>query len=74
MDVLQAVARELVPHPEAWARLIELHVADQDGRCRGCRSQLRAAERWPCALHLVATTARDLARPDQLREAPRSPP
>jgi hypothetical protein len=65
VDVLQAVAVELARHPEAWARLIELHVADADGRCRACRWQIRAAERWPCALHVVAVSAREIARPDQ---------
>ncbi|HEX8520540.1 MAG TPA: hypothetical protein VF667_13180 [Pseudonocardia sp.] len=46
--------------PGVWRRLLEAHVPDRLGRCRGCRSDTGSGERWPCSLHQIATEARRL--------------
>lgn len=43
--------------PRLVARLRADHVADLDGRCRGCRSQVQVAPRWPCAIAALAGAA-----------------
>ncbi|MGH3611337.1 MAG: hypothetical protein ACRDRK_01690 [Pseudonocardia sp.] len=57
-----ATAIELAWMPVVWANLLATHVDDGCGRCRACRSQVREAERWPCALHRLASAARQIAR------------
>lgn len=45
--------------PTAAFRLLDLHVSDRHGRCRGCAlPQTRGAE-WPCLTRKVAEEARD---------------
>lgn len=46
--------------PEVWRRLIDDHVPDRLGRCRGCRSDTGSGERWPCSLYRIATQARQV--------------
>jgi hypothetical protein len=43
-----------------WTRLLAVHVAGPDGRCRGCPSEPRVAPRWPCRLAELAGTARTI--------------
>jgi hypothetical protein len=52
---------ELAAMPEVWRTLLERHVSGRDGRCRGCRSQVRTAPRWPCTLYRAAAHARRIA-------------
>lgn len=52
---------ELARLTEVWARLLEVHVAGGDGRCRACTSQVRPADRWPCTLYRAAARARRIA-------------
>ncbi|OLT06303.1 hypothetical protein BJF90_17745 [Pseudonocardia sp. CNS-004] len=40
-----------------WSRLLVVHVAGPDGRCRGCPSSLHASPRWPCRLAELAGAA-----------------
>jgi hypothetical protein len=54
-------AVELAAMPQVWATLLELHVSGRDGRCRGCRSQVRIAPHWPCDLYRAAAQARRIA-------------
>jgi hypothetical protein len=54
-------AVELATMPRVWAALLELHVSGRNGRCLGCRSQVRTAPRWPCALYCAAAQARRIA-------------
>jgi hypothetical protein len=54
-------AVELAAMPQVWAALLELHVSGRDGRCRGCRSQVRIAPHWPCTLYRAAVQARRIA-------------
>lgn len=52
----------LAQWPRVVARLLDEHVPGPDGRCRGCRSQVRQAPRWPGRLTLLARrAARDRA-------------
>ena len=44
--------------PGVWRRLLDAHVADRLGRCRGCRSDTGSGARWPCSLHHIASEAR----------------
>ena len=46
--------------PGVWRRLLEAHVPDRLGRCRGCRSDTGSGERWPCSLHRIAREAQRL--------------
>jgi len=55
-----AAARELASMPATWTRLLQDHVADTDGRCRACRSQVRRGRGWPCSLYWLADQARTL--------------
>jgi hypothetical protein len=41
-----------------WSQLLVVHVAGQDGRCRGCPGTVHAAPRWPCRLAELAGAAR----------------
>jgi hypothetical protein len=54
-------AVELAAMPQVWAVLLELHVSGRDGRCRGCRSQVRIVPHWPCTLYRAAVQARRIA-------------
>jgi len=54
-------AVELAALSEVWAALLELHVSGRDGRCLGCRSQVRIAPLWPCTLYRAAAQARRIA-------------
>jgi hypothetical protein len=45
-----------------WSRLLVLHVAGADGRCRGCPSAAHAAPRWPCRLAELAGAAQSAHR------------
>lgn len=54
-------AVELAAMPQVWAALLELHVGGRDGRCLGCRSQVRIAPFWPCTLYRAAVQARRIA-------------
>jgi hypothetical protein len=45
-----------------WSRLLVVHVAGPDGRCRGCPSSLNVAPRSPCRLAELATAAQDAHR------------
>jgi hypothetical protein len=54
-------AVELAAMPEVWRALLELHANGRDGRCRGCRSQVRSAPHWPCTLYRAAVQARRIA-------------
>jgi hypothetical protein len=51
----------LAPMAEVWQRLLAVHVPDRQGRCVACRWQTRAADRWPCAIHLLAAAAQRVA-------------
>jgi hypothetical protein len=48
-----------------WESLLATHVPDAEGRCKECRWQTRAADRWPCSVHDVAAAARDVAAESQ---------
>jgi hypothetical protein len=54
-------AAVLAGMPRSWQSLLTAHVSGPDGRCRGCRSQVAPAPRWPCALYCVAARARRIA-------------
>jgi hypothetical protein len=54
---LAGAATVLAQWPRVVARLLHEHVPGPDGRCRGCRSQVRTAPRWPCRLTLLARRA-----------------
>lgn len=58
------LARELAWQPEITRRLLERHIADGGGRCRGCTMPGTGspAERWPCALYFYAEAAARIAR------------
>ncbi len=47
--------------PGVCEGLLNTHVADANGRCRGCDSQVRIAERWPCTLYRAAEQGRRIA-------------
>lgn len=53
--------QELAGMPSVWRSLLAGHVADADGRCRGCRSQTGAGSKWPCTLYRAAAQAQLLA-------------
>ena len=50
---LDRVRAELADLIRAWRRLLEVHVADDRGRCPRCRGWWRA-RRWPCRVWLTA--------------------
>ncbi|GAA5118690.1 hypothetical protein [Pseudonocardia adelaidensis] len=54
-------AVELAAMPRVWGALLDLHVSGRDGRCLGCRSQVRIAPYWPCTLYRAAARARRIA-------------
>jgi hypothetical protein len=54
-----AAAREIARMPGMVDKLIAVHVADADGRCRGCPSTRDIAPIWPCRLREVADLARN---------------
>ena len=43
-----------------WPGLVtrRIHVSGPDGRCSGCRSQVRPAPVWPCRFATIADAAR----------------
>jgi hypothetical protein len=53
-DLIRGAAEVLAQWPEVQARLRALHQPGPDGRCLGCRSQVRLAPRWPCVLALIS--------------------
>jgi hypothetical protein len=55
--VLAGAAAAMAAAPALSARLLELHVAGPDGRCRGCHSAVRLAPRWPCRIAACAMLA-----------------
>lgn len=57
-----ATAAALEPMEGVWRKLLAEHVEDGHGRCAACRWQTRAADRWPCNIHLLAAGAQRLAR------------
>lgn len=64
MSAASEVVREagrLLAAGGAWRTLLDRHVADSGGRCRGCRSSSGGAPVWPCALRAIAEEARRIA-------------
>jgi hypothetical protein len=55
--------------PAAVAGILDEHVADPTGHCRGCRFPTTAPPVWPCRLWGIADEARRL-RPADHRAAP----
>jgi hypothetical protein len=57
--------------PDVVGRLIVEHVADENGRCRGCTlpGTGRPNEPWPCSLRKLADQARRL-QPDAMPPGP----
>lgn len=57
------LAQELAWQPEVTQRLLERHVADGKGRCRGCTGGGTGLPdaRWPCRLHFYAAAAARIA-------------
>jgi len=58
------LAQELAWQPEITQRLLDVHVADARGRCRGCTTPGTGVPgaAWPCALHFYADAAARIAR------------
>jgi len=58
------LARELAWQPGITRRLLARHVADGNGRCRGCTTPGTGlpGARWPCALYFYADAASQIAR------------
>lgn len=54
-------AVELAAMPQVWIALQEQHISGRDGRCVGCRSQVRIAPYWSCTLYCAAVRARRIA-------------
>lgn len=54
-----AAAYEIARMPGVVDKLLATHVADADGRCRGCPSARDIAPIWPCRLALLADLARN---------------
>jgi hypothetical protein len=52
-----AAAREIARMPGVVDKLLAVHVADPDGRCRGCPSARDIPPIWPCRLRGLAETA-----------------
>lgn len=57
---VDVVAREIFGMRGAWRRLLDWHVPDAHNNCRGCVEWQGAGHRWPCALHVIATRAREI--------------
>jgi hypothetical protein len=55
-----SMAEVMAGMPGVWRRLLEAHVPDRLGRCRGCRSDTGSGERWPCSLYRIASDAQRL--------------
>jgi hypothetical protein len=55
----------LAPMVAVWQRLLTEHVPDRQGRCVACRWQTRAADKWPCAVYLLAAAAQRVATTGQ---------
>lgn len=57
---LDALAEQVARFPgDAAGRLIAVHQADEQGRCRGCWSQNGGA-RWPCTPYLIGARVQAL--------------
>lgn len=56
-DRITEAAAVIAGWTRLWSRLLVVHVAGPDGRCRGCPSSLNAAPRWPCRLAELAGAA-----------------
>jgi hypothetical protein len=66
---MSSFAAALAHHPQAVHRLLQAHVPDRDGRCRGCAGGGSGlpGPRWPCTLRFHAAAA------EQLMDGPRAP-
>ncbi len=58
--ILVRCAAEIAGWRRLWTSLLDEHIEDDHGRCRGCRSAVRLAPRWPCRPAVLATTAQAL--------------
>ena len=45
---------ELQRLADGWRLLLEVHTADDEGRCRACPGWVRQRRRWPCPVWLMA--------------------
>jgi hypothetical protein len=61
------LARALSMWPTICRSLVQEHRAGPDGRCLGCRSQVRLAPRWPCNLFALADAALRLIEQRHIR-------
>ena len=59
---MTSFAAALARHPQTVHRLLEVHVPDGHGRCRGCSGggSGRLGPRWPCTLRFHAAAADQL--------------
>ena len=57
-----SAAMELAGMPDVWAHLLDVHVPDTSGRCRGCTQGGTGipAKRWPCGPRKLAEAAAHL--------------
>jgi hypothetical protein len=59
---MNSFAEALARNPAMVTRLMETHVSDEKGRCRGCPKAGTGlpGERWPCALRFHAAAAEQM--------------
>lgn len=56
-DCIEEAARFVACQPGGAVRLLDAHVPDDSGRCRGCRQHTRPTPPWPCVLVVIARRA-----------------
>ncbi|MGI5127544.1 hypothetical protein ACQEVB_12100 [Pseudonocardia sp. CA-107938] len=64
-DCIREAARLVAGQAGAAELLLDIHVADRSGRCRGCRQHDRPTPLWPCVLVAIARCAAERTNPSR---------